>query len=93
MFFVIFRFLSQKWYFDNIYNFYIGGFFFKAGLLLFYKLVDKGFLEVYGPLGLFNSIAGLSIVFSKRQSGYVYNYMSLLVFCSVFIVLAISLCF
>ena len=39
-----------------------------------YKVLDKGLFEAIGPTGLSSGIRYLSTIFSKLQSGQVYNY-------------------
>jgi len=70
----IYIFLSNKWHFDFIYNNYIVKPIFLWGHTVSYKVLDKGLLEAIGPLGLSKGIVYLSTVFSKLQSGQVYNY-------------------
>ena len=50
----IYLFLNRKWYFDKIYNEYLGQFFFKLGYSISYKAIDRGIFEILGPTGLSN---------------------------------------
>ena len=70
----IYKFLSNKWHFDYIYNHYIVKPIFLWGHNVSYKVLDKGLFEAIGPTGLSSGIRYLSTIFSKLQSGQVYNY-------------------
>jgi proton-translocating NADH-quinone oxidoreductase chain L len=67
------RFLNKKWYFDYIYNYYIGYSVLTHGFSSFYKLIDKSFLEICGPQGLSHTIYKITVVVSHQQSGYLYH--------------------
>ena len=75
-------FFSKKWYFDNIYNFFIVKNLLTIGYQITYILIDKGILEIFGPLGLKIIINKISINISKIQTGFIYNY-SLMFFLGV----------
>jgi NADH-ubiquinone oxidoreductase chain 5 len=47
----LYNFLNRKWFFDKIYNEFLGQFFFKMGYSLSYKFVDRGIFEFLGPTG------------------------------------------
>jgi len=67
-------FFIKKWYFDLIYNLFV----FKL-LWFFYhitfKLVDRGLIELFGPLGISRILSLLSSIFSSFHSGYIYIYI------------------
>ena len=69
----IYNFLNKKWFFDKVYNEYLGQFFFKFGYSVSYKVIDRGIFEVFGPMGLSGSIGKLSLKISKFQTGYLYH--------------------
>jgi NADH-ubiquinone oxidoreductase chain 5 len=70
----VYIFLNRRWLFDRLQNDLIGSVILKLGYNTTYKLVDKGFIEVFGPRGL----SFLTITFSKQisslQSGLVHQY-------------------
>ena len=74
IFYKLYNFLSAKWYFDAIYNEIIVKFFFSLGYKATFKSLDKGLLEIFGPLGisyvLFNSANELK----KMHIGQAYYY-------------------
>mgnify|MGYP003335270859 CR=1 FL=1 len=70
---VLYKFLLNKWYFDELYNvvfvkpaFAIGRFFWNFG--------DVGFIDRFGPNGLAAVIAQSGKVTRRLQSGYLYTY-------------------
>ena len=86
----MYRFLNHKWYFDFIYNYYIGYTVLYHSYNSFYKLMDKGFIEILGPQGLSLIIWKFSNFLSRKQLGYIYHLSSLLLlslFLFVFLIL------
>ncbi|UIJ43909.1 NADH-quinone oxidoreductase subunit L [Sphingomonas cannabina] len=73
MFRVLYRFLLNKWYFDEVYNvlfvkpaFAIGRLFWKGG--------DEGTIDRFGPNGVAWVVARGSGVTARLQSGHLYTY-------------------
>ncbi len=69
----LYKFLVNKWYFDELYNLV----FIKSSLklgLFFWKSVDLNIIDKFGPDGLSRLIKSLSIKANKFQSGYIYQY-------------------
>lgn len=75
---VIFRYyynlINKKWLFDNIYNRSIVNFFLNFGYKVTFKLIDRGLIELCGPLGIVRLIRQLSTRALSLQSGYLYHY-------------------
>jgi len=72
-FYVLYDFLLNKWYFDELYNaifvkpaFAIGRFFWKRG--------DEGTIDRFGPNGLAALVVAGGRVTRRLQSGYLYSY-------------------
>jgi len=72
-FHVLHRFLSKKWYFDELYSavlikpaLAIGRFFWKRG--------DQGLIDHFGPDGLTRVVASGSAAASRLESGLIYSY-------------------
>jgi NADH-ubiquinone oxidoreductase chain 5 len=70
----IYNFLSRKWFFDRIYNQI-----FSQGILSFsyfytYKIVDRGILEILGPLGILTLIPAQINRLKGLQTGHVLHY-------------------
>jgi NADH:ubiquinone oxidoreductase subunit 5 (subunit L)/multisubunit Na+/H+ antiporter MnhA subunit len=74
----IYYFLNRKWFFDKLYNEYLGQLFFKFSYSTSYKFVDKGIFEILGPSGLSFIIRKIGLNLSKLQTGYVYHYTSII---------------
>ena len=68
-------FFYRKWHFDLVYNSFFGKFFLNYGYSFLYKIVDKGFLEYFGPLGLEKLVIFFSKFFLSLQTGYLYHYV------------------
>jgi len=88
----IYRFLNHKWYFDFIYNYYVGYTILYHSYNSFYKLIDKGFIEMLGSQGLSLIIWKLSNFLSRKQLGYIYHLSSLLLL-SLFLFVCLILIF
>ena len=69
----IYNFLNKKWFFDKVYNEYLGQFFFKFGYNVSYKIIDRGIFEIFGPMGLSNTILKSSNKIISLNSGYLYH--------------------
>jgi len=61
-----------------VYNFYIGYSVLKHSYESFYKLIDKGFIEMWGPQGFSHIVYKLAVFLSKKQLSYIYHSASLL---------------
>ncbi len=70
----LFKFLNSKWYFDNLYNFFIVKPILALGHEITYKIIDRGALEFFGPRGIFNTLIIFSRIVSTTQIGQLYNY-------------------
>ncbi|MEE2524878.1 NADH-quinone oxidoreductase subunit L [Hyphobacterium sp. HN65] len=67
------RFLLNKWYFDEIYNFiFVRGA--RALGDLFWKIGDMRIIDGFGPNGFAASAMAAARRLSKAQSGYLYHY-------------------
>lgn len=85
-------FFNNKWYFDYIYNYYIGFSVLKYSYEYFYKLLDKGFIEICSSYGLSKIIYKISFLYSKQQLGFIYH-LNFLVLLGVFVLLFLLLIF
>ena len=70
-----YSFLNKKWFFDKIYNEYIGQFFFDFSFSVSYKIVDRGIIEILGPTGLSHFIKNMSLGLHMLQTKYIYHYL------------------
>lgn len=70
---VVYKFVYNKWYFDELYNFL----FVRPAFWLgdkFWKLGDIGLIDRFGPNGAAWAVVRSSRVAQKVQSGYLYSY-------------------
>lgn len=74
----IYNFFNKKWFFDKIYNEFISQVFFTISYTITYKTIDRGIIEVFGPMGLSSIIIKKGSDISKLQSGYLYHYTFLM---------------
>jgi NADH-quinone oxidoreductase subunit L len=70
---LLYRFLLNKWYFDELYDFifvrplkWLGNFFWKKG--------DGWLIDGFGPDGLASTVQAVTLRAKKLQTGYVYHY-------------------
>lgn len=74
----IYNFFNKKWFFDKVYNEYISQLFFTISYTITYKIIDRGIIEVFGPMGLSSIITKKASNISKLQTGYLYHYTFLM---------------
>jgi NADH-quinone oxidoreductase subunit L len=82
---VLYKFLLNKWYFDEIYDFLfvkptvsIGRLFWKAG--------DENIINKYGPDGISKQVIRVTKKLVQLQSGLIYHYaFSMIIGLSIFI--------
>ena len=70
---VVYTFLLNKWYFDELYNFLFVKPAFAIGRL-FWKAGDEGTIDRFGPNGVSRVIQLGGVGARKLQSGYLYTY-------------------
>tara|TARA_B100001741_G_scaffold66272_1_gene52551 strand:+ start:1461 stop:3380 length:1920 start_codon:yes stop_codon:yes gene_type:complete len=69
----VFKFLKNKWYFDELYDFiFVRGC--KRLGLFFWKKIDINFIDKFGPDGISSLIKFFSLLAVKFQSGFIYQY-------------------
>ena len=67
----LYIFLNKKWFFDKVYNDYLLPSLLRFGYSVSFKLLDKGLIELFGPVGFANTFHQLAGRFSAMQSGYI----------------------
>jgi len=67
-------FLINKWNFDQIYNAYIAKPLLRFGHEVSYKTLDRGYIEMFGPTGIKQSVSYFTNISSLIQSGLIYHY-------------------
>ena len=82
----IYNFFNKKWFFDKIYNEYVVQFFLRFSYHISYKTIDRGIIEVLGPMGLSRLVYKNSNFINNTQTGYLYHYaLSILIASTVII--------
>jgi len=84
----LYKFLNQKYYFDNVYSFIL-----QSGLSFGYlsnKIIDRGALEVLGPYGLVQLAKTTSTRLSRLDTGFIPSY-SLYIFIGLITLLSFAL--
>lgn len=85
-----YTFLNNKWFFDQVYNSYIGIPLFRLAYRNCYKLLDKGFLELCGPFGISDFVSYCSKRVLTYQTGFIYSYACLFVLSFFFFLIIID---
>lgn len=85
-------FFNHKWYFDYIYNYYIGYTILKYSYKYFYKLLDKGFIEIMAPQNFSFLFYKIALIFSRKQLGFIYH-LNFLLILGIFLVILILFIF
>jgi len=83
-------FFNKRWFFDIIYNFFVAKRFLSFGYNISFKLFDKGIVELLGPYGIILQVHMISTLFSRYQTGFLYNYVFVLLI-SAFMLVFLSL--
>jgi NADH-ubiquinone oxidoreductase chain 5 len=75
----IYTFLSQKWNYDQLALNLIVSKTMQFGYVISFQLIDKGLIEYVGPRNIGLHLRKSSKFFSLGQSGYLYNYVFLII--------------
>ena len=84
LFYNFYLFLSKGWYFNNLYNYFIGEYSLKYSYNIIYVIINKGILEYFGPLGFYNFFNSINIIFKNIHSGRYYSYILTMLYFIVF---------
>lgn len=79
-YFLLFKFLSYKGYFDLIYNYFLSGNFLKFSFFITFKLIDKNFFEIFGSFGFYFFLYKLNKFFLFFFNSFLYNYLFFFIF-------------
>ena len=74
-FHVLYNFLNRKWYFDRVYNEFIGQGTLNVSYHYAYKDIDRGIIEKLGPSGIIDTISYLFNTLKTIQSGFIFHYL------------------
>lgn len=85
----VYKFLSNKWHFGFLYNYYIAKPSLEFGHDVSYKILDRGLIEMMGPTGISSGISKLTRNYSSFvATGLLYNStLSILVCTTLFAIL------
>jgi NADH-ubiquinone oxidoreductase chain 5 len=86
----IYSFFSKKWYFDLIYNTFIVHNILKFGYNITFKALDRGLIELVGPLGIVRVVKEVIKKNSMFHSGFIYHY-TFIIICGITLLLAFLL--
>ena len=70
---IFYTFLNRKWMFDKVINDYIVQYFLRMSYNVTYKLLDKGFFELFGPTGSTRTIEIYNKKHLELYTGFVYH--------------------
>jgi NADH-ubiquinone oxidoreductase chain 5 len=83
----LYSFLVKKWYFDVIYNEFLVKNITSFGYYISFKSVDRGLLELIGPLGIIRILKIFIKKISLFQTGLIYHYIFFIVLGLISIIL------
>jgi proton-translocating NADH-quinone oxidoreductase chain L len=84
-FYVLYKFLLNKWYFDNIFS-SASKALFNFNYSFFYKLLDKGVFEFFGPFGATKLTYTFTNYYKTSQSGFLWHSLCTML---LFLILAV----
>nr|NP_044800.1 NADH dehydrogenase subunit 5 [Reclinomonas americana]AAD11915.1 NADH dehydrogenase subunit 5 [Reclinomonas americana] len=87
----LYSFLNKRWYFDIVYNEYVGRTMLWFGYNISFKTIDKGLIEILGPYGLERLVKRLTLRVSQLQTGYIYHYAFIMLFGITLIITIVGL--
>ena len=70
----LYFFFNKRWFFDKVYNDLIAQNVISFGYKTSFKTIDKGLLEMLGPLGVSKTILTFVQQISRLHSGFIFNY-------------------
>lgn len=76
----LYTFLNKRWLFDKVYNDSVGQKVLTFGYHVSFKTLDKGFIELIGPLGIMQMCTRSLAHMRSMHSGYIYHYALLMLF-------------
>jgi NADH-ubiquinone oxidoreductase chain 5 len=82
---VFYNFLSRKWYFDRLYNQFIGQNVLYYSYHHAYKDIDRGIIESVGPSGITNLVRNTHTYIKDYQSGNIFHYLFIFLVSTIFI--------
>jgi NADH-ubiquinone oxidoreductase chain 5 len=87
---IVYSFLNRRWYVDRIYNQYIVQKTLDLGFLFFYKNIDRGIMEHFGPLGIIQTLIYFFNKIKIVQNGTIFHYLIIYFSCIILFVFFIQ---
>jgi proton-translocating NADH-quinone oxidoreductase chain L len=88
---ITYRFFSAKWHFDQIYNELVSHPIMTLGYSKTFLVLDKGFIEIIGPLGISEFLNSSFSKFSNSFTGYLYHYGLVFIIASFLVLISANL--
>jgi len=83
-------FIANKWCFDLINNNSIVDYLMRLSYKISFKLIDRGFIEMFGSTGLSRLFQESSKNYSFIQTGYIYHYILIVISSISFVLILYS---
>jgi len=87
----LYVFFNKRWLFDKVLNDFIARPALQFGYQISFRSLDKGVLELFGPIGIVQTVQTLSQDLSRVQSGFVYHYAYMMLIGLTFFIAMIGL--
>lgn len=84
-------FFNKKWYWDNVYSYYLIRPALGFGYNISFKALDRGVIEIFGPLGLTKSLPLWAKQLASMQSGQLAHYAFMMLVGTTFLVTIVEL--
>lgn len=84
-------FLTHKWCFDDVYNSFVNKPLLQGAYNGPFKAIDKGLLELFGPMGLSTLVRYMGAILVGAQTGRAYDYAGALL-AALYIILIFTSC-
>lgn len=82
---------NKRWFFDKVYNDFIGLKALNFGYNISFKTLDKGIFEILGPFGISIFFKQFTYHISKLQSGMIYHYAVIMLIGLTLLIMIIGL--
>ena len=86
-YYMVYTFFNSAWQFNYVINSFLVFNILNFAHLVTYRVIDRGLLEIIGPIGISGLLIRLTQNISNLQSGMVFNYVLIMI---IFTVLFIS---
>jgi NADH:ubiquinone oxidoreductase subunit 5 (subunit L)/multisubunit Na+/H+ antiporter MnhA subunit len=87
IFWYIFYFFNKALFFDNIINDYFISFILKISYLSIYKYIEKGILELFGPIIIYKMLYTLYFIIKKFNDGLIFNYIFIILWFIIYFII------